>query len=141
MTANYETMLQMFKECNELYFNSSLPVPYLNTMNKLKTLARFEYNKNKNGEHPIKWQEIKISDCYEYTEEDFREMMVHEIIHYYIAWNGIKDNKEHGEEFMKIAKQINEKYNLNITQKKDASSFKRTEKAPQHKGFFEILFG
>lgn len=140
MIANFETMSKMFKECNKKYFNDSLPLPYLNTMNKLNTLARFEYNKDKNGTHPIKWQEIKFSDCYEYTEQDFREMMVHEMIHYYIAWNGIKDNKEHGDEFIKIATKLNEKYNLNIGAKKDASSFVKTEKAPKYGNFFKFLF-
>ena len=129
MIASFETMSKMFSECNEKYFDGILPVPYLNTMNKMKILARFEYNKDKGGKYPIKWQEIKFSDCYDYSEQDFREMMVHEMIHYYIAWNGIKDNKEHGNEFMRIANHLNEKYNLNITQKKDASLLKRTEKA------------
>ena len=140
MIANYKTMSEMFNECNELYFNGSLPLPYLNTMNKLNTLARFEYNKDKNGTHPIKWQEIKFSDCYEYTEHDFRDMMVHEMIHYYIAWNGIKDNKEHGDEFIKIATKLNEEYNLNIETKKDASSFVKTEKAPKYNKIVKFLF-
>ena len=140
MIANFDTMSKVFNECNKKYFGGSLPIPYLNTMNKLNILARFEYNKDKKGKHPIKWQEIKFSDCYDYTEQDFHEMMVHEMIHYYIAWNGIKDNKEHGKEFMRIANELNEKFNLNIAAKKDASSFKRTEKAPKYKGLFKILF-
>ena len=110
-------------------------------MNKLNTLARFVYNKDKKGKHPIKWQVVKITDCYDFPEEDFREIMVHELIHYYIAWNGIKDNKDHGREFMRIANEINEKYGLNVTKTKDASSFKRTENAPNFTGFFQFLWG
>lgn len=140
MIADFKTMSKMFTECNKLYFNKSLPMPNFDTINKLNTLAKFLYNKDKKGKHPIKWQIIKFSDCYDYTEQDFREMMVHEMIHYYIAWNGIKDNKDHGKEFMKIANELNEKYNLNITKTKDASSFKRTEKAPKYKGLFKLLF-
>lgn len=141
MIANFNTMSKVFKECNKLYFNSSLPMPEFGTINKLNTLAKFVYNKNKKGKYPIKWQSIKFSDCYDYTEEDFIDIMVHEMIHYYIALNGIKDNKDHGKNFMKIANELNEKYNLNIAQTKDASSFKRTEKAPKYKGLFKILFG
>ena len=66
--------------------------------------------------------------------------MVHELIHYYIAWNGIKDNKEHGKEFMRIANELNTKYNLNVTKKVDASSFPRTEKAPKYTGIMKFLF-
>ena len=39
--------------------------------------------------------------------------MVHEMIHYYIAWNNIKDNKTHGDEFMRIAEEMNTKYGFN----------------------------
>ena len=102
MIANWTTMSQMFRECNKKYFNGSLPSPKYGLMNKLNILARFEYNKNKNGKKPIKWQEIKFSDCYDFPEDSFRDLMVHELIHYYIAWNGIKDNKEHGKEFIYV---------------------------------------
>jgi predicted SprT family Zn-dependent metalloprotease len=69
--------------------------------------------------------------------------MVHEMIHYYIAWNRIKDNNAHGKEFMKIANELKEKYGLNITKKVDASSFKLTENAPKivkKKNLFSFLF-
>lgn len=140
MIANWDTMPEMFNECNKKYFNGSLPSPKYGLMNKLNVLARFEYNKNKKGKNPIKWQEIKFSDCYDFPENSFRDLMVHELIHYYIAWNGIKDNKEHGKEFMRIANELNTKYNLNVTQKVDASSFPRTEKAPKYTGIMKFLF-
>lgn len=141
MIADFNTMSRMFRECNKEYFDGSLPIPYFRLMNKLNTLARFEYNKDKKGKHPIKWQALKFSDCYDFSEEDFREIMVHELIHYYIAWNGIKDNKDHGREFMRIANEINEKYGMNVTKTKDASSFKRTKKAHHYKGLLRFFWG
>ena len=141
MIADLNTMSRMFRECNKKYFDGSLPTPQFLLMNKLNTLARFEYNKDKKGKHPIKWQALKFSDCYDFPEEDFREIMVHELIHYYIAWNGIKDNKDHGREFMRIANEINEKHGLNVTKTKDASSFKRTEKAPHYTCLLRFLWG
>lgn len=140
MIANWTTMPRMFNECNKKYFNGSLPSPKYGLMNKLNILARFECNKNKKREKPIKWQEIKFSDCYDFPEDVFRNLMVHELIHYYIAWNGIKDNKDHGKEFMRIANELNTKYNLNVTKKVDASSFPRTEKAPKYTGIMKFLF-
>ena len=44
-----------------------------------------------------------------------RDVMVHEMIHYYTAWNRIKDNGSHGRQFWRIAKEFNERYGLNIT--------------------------
>jgi predicted SprT family Zn-dependent metalloprotease len=70
--------------------------------------------------------------------------MVHEMIHYYIAWNRIKDNGHHGKKFMEIANKMNEEFGLNITKIKDASSYKLSENAPEiikKKSFFSYLFG
>ena len=139
MIADFNTMPRMFRECNRKYFSKSLPTPKFGLINKTRTLARFEFHKDKKGKHPIKWQKIVFSDCFDFDEKDFEEVMVHEMIHYYIAWNGIKDNKDHGREFMRIAGEMKEKYGLNITKTKDTSSFKRTEKAPI--SFFKLLFG
>ena len=58
-----------------------------------------------------------------------------------IAYNNIKDNDDHGIEFLKIAEELNKKYGLSITKKIDASSFKRNEKASKLSWFFIRLFG
>ena len=141
MIADYNTMPEMFWKCNAEYFNGELPTPQFGLLNKTNVLARFEYNKDKKGKYPIKWQTLLFSDCFEFDEKDFMEIMVHEMIHYYIALNGIKDNGAHGKEFMKIANELKEKFGLDITKTKDASSFKLTENAPKSKGFFKTLFG
>ena len=135
MIADYNTMLRMFRECNKMYFNKSLPTPKFVLMNKPNTLARFEFNRNKKGKHSIKWQKIIFSDCYDFPEDVFRNLMVHELLHYFIAWNGIRDKKDHRKEFMKIDNELNE------TVKYDSTSFPRTEKASQHKGLMKFLFG
>jgi len=141
MIANQDTMVHTFWECNEKYFNNSLPTPLFDTINKTSTLARFEYYKNnKNSKKPIRKQIIKISDCFDFDEKDFREIMIHEMIHYYIQWERIKDNGDHGNEFMRIANELNAKYGLNITKTKDASSYKLTENAPTSKSIFNFLF-
>lgn len=70
-----------------------------------------------------------------------RNVLVHEMIHYYIAYNKIEDNEDHGVEFMKLTESLNRKYGLSITKKIDASSFKRNEKASKISWFFTKLFG
>lgn len=145
MIANQKTMVNTFWECNSKYFNHSLPTPIFKTFNRVDSIAKFECYKNKNNsKKPIREQIIFMSDCFDYPQKNFIEIMVHEMIHYYIAWNRIKDNNPHGKEFMKIANELKEKYDLNITKKIDASSFKLTENAPKiikKKSLFNFLFG
>ena len=142
MIADWNTMPRMFNECNKLYFNRSLPEPKYGIIHKTSILARFEFYRNKkNTKKTISYQTIKFSDCYDFTEEQFRNLMVHEMIHYYLAWNNIKEFKDHGKKFMAMASEINEKYNLNVTKKIDTSSYVLTEDAPKHTGIMKILFG
>ena len=139
MIADYNTMPRIFWECNRLYFDQSLPTPRFGIMKKLNTLARFEYKNNKKGKAPIKRQIILFSEYYDFDEETFKNLMVHEMIHYYLAWNGVKTKLDHGKEFMAIANELNEKYGLNVTKTLDASSFTRTEQAPKAKSFWQWL--
>lgn len=145
MKAYQETMVNTFWECNRKYFNNSLPTPWFETINNVNVLGKFEYHKNrKNCKTPIRDQVIKMSDCFDYPEKDFVEIMVHEMIHYYIAWNQIKDNKSHGRIFMEMANEIKRKYGLDVMKKISASSFELTENAPKlvkkKKLFDRILF-
>ena len=139
MIADYNTMPRMFWECNRLYFDHSLPTPKFGLMKKLNILARFEFQKNKKGKAPIKRQIILFSEYYDFDEKSFRNLMVHEMVHYYLAWNSVKTRSDHGKEFMAIANELNEIYGLNITKTLDASSFTRTEQAPKAKGFWQRL--
>ena len=138
MIADYNTMPTVFRECNRKYFDGKLPTPKFGTINKTSILARFEFFKEKEGKK-IKHKKIIFSDCFDFDKDTFINLMVHEMIHYYLAWNGFNNPTKHGEEFMNIANELNKKYNLNVTKKVDASSFKKTENAP--KSIFKILFG
>ena len=146
MIANQDTMVHTFWDCNKKFFNSSLPTPIFDTINNINIIAKFEYYKSKkNAKKPIRNQIIKISDCFDFSEKDFIDTMAHEMVHYYIAWNKIKDNKSHGKRFMEIANSLNKHYGLNIEKTKDASSYKLTEKAPKiikkKKSILKFLFG
>ena len=52
------------------------------------------------------------------------------MIHYFIAYNDIKDNKEHGKIFLSIAERLNSEFGLNIEKTRSTSSYLRKENAP-----------
>ena len=82
------------------------------------------------GRRRLKRQQIDISCYYDWREEDLRDVLVHEMVHYYLAYKHIDNNLSHGEEFLKMSKELNDKYGLNISVIVDATHFKRTAKAP-----------
>ena len=137
MIADYNTMPEMFWECNQQYFGHQLRTPKFGLMHSYRYLGRFEHRwgeKNK----PVKKRHMVIlmSDYFDFDEEIFRSIMVHEMIHYYLYLNDSSEcsvfgrflrflsfkNSDHGPEFMEMAQKLNEQYGLNITKTYDASS-------------------
>ena len=137
MIADYNTMPHMFWECNRLYFGHQLRKPQFGLMHTFRYLGKFEYRWGEKKK-PVKkrYMAILMSDFFDFDEETFRNIMVHEMIHYYLYLNGTSDcsvfsrflrfvgfkNSDHGPEFMAIAQKLNEQYGLNITKTCDASS-------------------
>lgn len=147
MVADLNTMPEMFWECNAKYFNGELDPPKYDTFSKLRVFARFSCYpkppKGKNGKRRtdtfISDAKISFSDCYDFEEEDFRNIMAHEMIHYYLAHKGVDLKCSHGKAFMEMAERMNAEYGLNIV--KDAGEFTPTRTGKEPTGFFERLFG
>lgn len=138
MIADYNNMPRMFRECKQKYFNGMLPPPKYEIMHKFYTLGRFCWRKNKKGKHPIKDATIAMTDYYDFDEDTFRDIMVHEMIHYYLLYYG-EGKANHGKEFRAMAKELNEKYGLNVEVKKDVFFFKRSGFAPKHASLWEFV--
>lgn len=87
MKADVNTLTNMFWDCNRKYFDNSLPTPYIELFDRPNIVARFEYRRNgKKAKKPIGNQIIYSSKTYEFDENTMRDVMVHEMIHYYTAW-------------------------------------------------------
>ena len=146
MIADYNTMPHMFWECNRLYFGHQLRKPQFGLMHTFRYLGKFEYRWGEKKK-PVKkrYMAILMSDFFDFDEETFRNIMVHEMIHYYLYLNGTSDcsvfsrflrfvgfkNSDHGPEFMAMAQKLNEQYGLSITKTYDASHIPSAPDAPK----------
>lgn len=115
-------ILGMFHTFNNEYFNGKLPIPKIKTMSSYRILGCFSCKYNEYGK--MFNQEIKISDNYDYTENQFRDILVHEMIHYYLAFVGIDVKCTHGIEFIKKCEEFNCLYDMNLTPTIDLTPYK-----------------
>jgi hypothetical protein len=113
MIPNYRMMIGLFYEYNNKYFGGSLPDPKLKIRHSYRILGYFSCSVNYDG--TIFNECIELSDNYDYTEKQLRDILVHEMIHYYLAYFGIDVKCKHGNEFMKKASELNSMYGMNIT--------------------------
>lgn len=127
MVANLQNMPDVFHRCNMDYFEGMLIFPRFRILHSFRTCGRFEYIKGGWFDHTINDPVIRMTDYYDFTPEQFVDVMVHEMIHYYLAWHGLDRRCSHGKAFKKMAGELNLNYGLNITPTVDVSKFKRRE--------------
>jgi len=115
-------ILAGFQCFNHDYFDDELPFLEFRIRHSYRTLGYFscEYDEYGNMFN----QAIEMSDNYDYTEKQFRDILVHEMIHYYLAYKGIDTRCRHGKEFKKMAREFNSKYGMNISPTIDVTPYK-----------------
>ena len=111
-----------FVDYNELYFECELPFPNIKIIHSYKNLGictcKFDDYDN------ITEVTIGISDNYDFTEEQFDDVLLHEMIHYYLAWTKQDVRLTHKNEFKSMMKLFNELYGTNISIKTNVTNFK-----------------
>ena len=121
MIISEHNILGNFHRFNTEYFCGVLPFPKFKVRHSFRTLGYFscEYDSHGNMFNEC----IEISDNYDYSESQFRDILVHEMIHYYLAYMGIDTRCTHGSEFKKMSSEFNTKYGMNITSTIDLTPY------------------
>lgn len=106
---------QWFKQFNASYFNNTLPLPRL-SLSKAHTRLGTMSCKRRFGLTGRRYTDfnIRISIYYDCDERCYQTILLHEMIHYYIAYTHQTDNAPHGERFQAYMKAINS-HGWNIT--------------------------
>lgn len=141
MELTTELIAKRFDKYNKLYFNNSLPKPEFKIINSYNNCGSFRFLENRQ-KTKIHHELIEISGNYDWTDKQLRDILVHEMIHFYLIRNK-RENKRrpHSGEFLKMATEFNEKYGMNITKRVDLSKLKQKKKdLPKRRGFFASLF-
>ena len=131
MVANLSIMLLTFDECNMRYFEGKLLFPQFELLHSYRTCGYFQYTKGRWFDKTLYDPTISITDYYDFTETQFKDIMCHEMIHYYLAYFGIDRRCKHGKKFKEMAEQLNRTYGLNVTPYLNASNYKKRKGAPK----------
>lgn len=133
--ANPETaaLRAAFDKYNALIFDGRLPVPRLR-LSKAKTRL---------GQMACKWKTVRgrttfsdycisVSTYYALTQEQLDDVLIHEMIHYSIAYTGLKDNAPHGIVFRGMMDNINRRFGRHIAVSVNTRSIRpRVPQAPR----------
>ena len=120
-------------------FEKNLAVPQFGIVHTYRYSGDFTCRKWKNG--TVRNPRIRVTDYFDWDEDVLEIVVVHEMIHYYIARYKIKDNDEHGERFQAFCDMFNQRYGMVITSVLDCTGFRRRKGAPRLPWLFANLFG
>lgn len=117
MIPTREYMERKFDEFNALIFDGQLPrIPIY--MTRAKTfLGKCVYTKRRKLFGGTKFSDfsLRISTSYDLPEAEVEDTIIHEMIHYYIGYKGIKDTSSHGKVFRQMMADINARYGRHLS--------------------------
>ena len=114
LTIDY--LQQAFEHYNNLIFDGKLPVPKLKWSRAKTRLGQMACKRKMSwGRTTFYDYTISVSNYYKLTTEEIDDVLIHEMIHYSIAYTGLKDTSAHGVIFRGMMDKINRSFGRHIT--------------------------
>ena len=114
LTIDY--LRQAFEHYNNLIFDGKLPVPKLKWSRAKTRLGQMACKRKMSwGRTKCYDFSISVSNYYKLTTEQIDDVLIHEMIHYSIAYTGLKDTSSHGIVFRGMMDKINRTFGRHIT--------------------------
>ena len=117
MIATLEYIEQKFNEYNDLMFEGKLPTLPFKLSNARSFLGQISFRREKNPDGTWHYYGFifRISTKTDLPEREVEDTIIHEMIHYYILYNQMEDTSSHGEIFQRMMKDINVRFNRNVS--------------------------
>lgn len=136
MKATIEYIQARFDECNERFFNGSLPPLPIRLSHAKGFLGKVCFVRKRQGlfgGYKNSDFVLRINVRIDLDEALLQDTILHEMIHYYIAYNQWHDTSSHGQLFRREMKRINDEGNRHITISHRLSEEEKSQ-AVLHKG-------
>ena len=115
MIVTTEWMTDKFGMFNAEYFEGSLPLPEMRVSRSKTRLGTMSY---KYGRRLFRLTKkdyvIRMTSAFDMSERQAEDILLHEMIHLYIASQGIKDSSAHGRVFRSMMNRLNNDYGREI---------------------------
>ncbi|MDO4161108.1 MAG: SprT-like domain-containing protein [Prevotellaceae bacterium] len=119
MQVNVAQLSEWFAEYNAKYFADKLPLPTIAIGRSRTRLGSMEWKSQRKW--LLKTSEsytIRISNYYDMEEKEFKNVLLHEMIHLQIVSQHMKDTSPHGKIFRQRMKEINaDGWNITVSTK------------------------
>ncbi|MDE7349565.1 MAG: SprT-like domain-containing protein [Muribaculaceae bacterium] len=116
MRASSEFLEERFDRFNREIFHDSLPRPEMHISSARSFMGQFKTERHRTFPGKIKeTYHLTLSDRYDLEPSVLEDIVIHEMIHYFIHYKRIKDSSSHGPQFRKMMHEINRTFGRRIT--------------------------
>ncbi len=126
MTPTTDYIREKFDEYNGLCFNGRLTPPPFRISNARTFLGMVRFKRQRNRDKTWHYHSFEFVISRKIallsTEREMDDVILHEMIHYYILSNQLQDDRPHGTLFKQLMTEINTRFGRHIT-----TSHRRTE--------------
>lgn len=131
MTPTQEYLREQFGTFNNAYFGGKLPEPEFVVSNARTILGQFCCRSRRSAilrRQKLDHFTIKVTKYYDLPEREYQNVLLHEMIHYYIAYQRIKDTSAHGQVFRAMMNELNSRHGWNIKVRVDTRQWAANDK-------------
>ena len=137
MKPTVEYLEERFDTFNAMCFESALPRIPIKLSNARSFVGRLQYRPVRDWRGRVVRREdfvLRISKRFDLPEAEVEDTLIHEMIHYWIALEGLKDSSTHGKLFRAKMKEINERNgrHLSISHKSTPEELDRDTHVRDH---------
>lgn len=106
-----------FQDFNAQMFGGKLTMPPIQLSKARTFVGQCAAKKHRTLLHGTRLTDfrLKFSICFDLPESEWEDTIIHEMIHYYIGVNGIKDTSAHGQIFRQMMESINQRFGRKLT--------------------------
>lgn len=115
MRANITFVRERFDHFNNLCFDNRLPKVNLRMSSSLRTLGTLRHPLKHGPDTKPSDLTLSISNRLDQDVSVIEDTIIHEMIHLYIFWFGLRDSSAHGQTFKQIMTYINKRFDRKIT--------------------------
>ncbi len=129
MKATIPYIEQKFEEFNRHMFGGKLPKIPVELSDAKTFLGQCVFKKRRKpfGKTESYDFRLRINTRVDLPEREVEDTIIHEMIHYYIGYNQLKDASAHGPLFLSIMNEINRKFGRNLTVSHESTKEQREQ--------------
>lgn len=116
MRPTVEYLRERFARFNTLIFGGRLPEPAITLCQVSSFVAQHKAQVRvlEDGRRELYGHQLRFSTSFDLPERELEDTLIHEMIHYFLAYHGLQDRSPHGPLFKAMMASVNENHGRNI---------------------------